>query len=133
MTDGYIMAEPPRRGSRDPELARAMSRENVVVQVDDDALGDDANPAIELSYPALLEGDVVVAKVTTEIVVGEDRAWVSYGVQSSVQTGESEEDAFMRIGSVVNTRVIDQASDFAERVTELQGPPPPRGQIQRRR
>lgn len=67
----------------------------------------------------VVEGDVVMAKVVHTLDIDGQESWVTYGLQTRVLEGESEEDVFVRTSSIVNTRVLDLAEDAALRVAEI--------------
>lgn len=67
----------------------------------------------------VVEGDVVMAKVVHTLDIDGQDAWVTYGLQTRALEGESEEDVFVRVSSIVNTRVLDLAEDAALRVQEI--------------
>lgn len=112
MPEGFDPAEAPvRRGRKDPQLALALEADNHL---------DDAGDTSEQSYIGLLPGDIVAAKVTHTFTRddGQD-SWFSYGVQSRVMQGETEEDTFVRVASIANERVLDLADDAENRIQLL--------------
>lgn len=66
--------------------------------------------------PMLFPGDVVLAKVVHTTVIDGLESWFTYGVQSRVQPDESEDDAFARVCTVANSRVIDLIVDANDRI-----------------
>ena len=94
------------RGRRDPELAHALEVENL----------EDAGQDGEIDVVGLLPGDGIIAKVTLAGQTPIGDAWYTYGVQSRVADGEDEEDAFMRVMDVVNTRVMQLGQDSIDRL-----------------
>lgn len=138
MSESFGPSDPPvRRGRRDPRLAQeiavgtsAGARDGEVVRrpagpeemdmvpLGDDHLNDGGEQSIDDGL-LLLPGDIVALKVTHEIEGQYGRSWVAYGVQTRVMEGESEEDAFIRVASQVNVRVLDAAADADEKVTEF--------------
>lgn len=99
---------PVVRGRRDPELASRLEAETIA---------DDPGEA-EQSWMGLMEGDSIIAKVSLSAPTALGEAWFTYGSTTHVMPGESEQDAFERLADVVNTRVIDLASDSIERVNQ---------------
>lgn len=98
-----------RRGRRDPELQHMMDAEDLVE--------DHENQ--DMTEYALVSGDIILAKVTLAGPTELGDGWYTYGVQSRVQDGESEVQAFERIAAITNNRVIDLATDAYERVSDL--------------
>jgi hypothetical protein len=123
MAEGFDdSVAPVARGRRDPELAFALEAEN--------GLGD-AGEDNEVEVIGLLPGDGIIAKVTISHKTDVGDGWFTYGVQTRVHETENEEEAFMRVADVVNTRVIDLASDMLDRITSAQPAqqPPRAGQM----
>ncbi len=145
MSEGFIPDEiPVRRGRRDPELARQLRAAGEVVRVDADLVVDDQasegpeNAEAVYEYTGLAEGDTMAAKITTEIMIGDERAWVSVGAQTRVLEGEDSEATFIRLGDTVNENVLRLANAHAEAIQELEAVAPPAeptppGRIVRRR
>lgn len=105
---------PSRRGRRDPQLAAALD----VVMEDGDLIEETGEEGPDEEV-LLLPGDVIAMKVTHQVTFDGHDSWIAYGVQSRVQDGESEEEAFGRVNLVVNTRVLDAAADAYEKVSEM--------------
>ena len=122
MAEGFDPSDAPvARGRRDPELAHALEAEGF----------EDAGQDVEVDIVGLLPGDGIIAKVTLAGQTPLGDAWFTYGVQSRVADSESEEDAFVRVMDVVNTRVMNLGQDAIERIESIQAeaPPKPRGRI----
>lgn len=109
MTEGPTPG-PARRGRRDPELEQALVAEEEFF------LGDNGDTDAENTDLLLMPGDVIAAKVTHTIEFDGQPSWFTYGIQTHVQAGEDEEEAFIRAASIVNNRVLDLAFDAQERV-----------------
>lgn len=128
MPEGFDPSDAPvARGRRDPELMRALEQEDLLGDA-----GEGENAA--QTFIGLAPGDVVMAKVTHAVTRrdGGD-SWFSYGVQSRVLDHETEEDAYMRVASVVNTRVLDLGDDAEQRIDEIIAANNERARIQRGR
>jgi hypothetical protein len=98
------------RGRRSPELT---------TMLDADGLGDDATEGQgDTSEYALIEGDVVMAKITQATVTALGDAWITYGAQTRVLNGETEEEAFARLGNVTTARVLDLTAEHEARVAD---------------
>lgn len=123
---------PAQRGRRDPEVARRI-RENRPAQdappasialpevpmaepIDPEELNDSGEWNEDL--PMLFPGDVVMAKVVHTVEIEGLESWFTYGIQSRVQPDESEEDAFTRVCTVANSRVLDLVTDAEYRIAE---------------
>ena len=113
-TEGFDPSNPPaRRGRRDQNIANAMIADQPAPQFVE---GDPDNGEVQM----LLHGDTVMAKVTHTVPFDGKDSWFTYGVQTHIQAGESEEDAFIRVATVVNQRVLDMAANAEDAVLELQ-------------
>lgn len=114
MPEGFDPADAPvARGRRDPQIAMALEAQN--------HLGDaDAGDTDDQTFIGLAPGDIVAAKVTHAVTRkdGGD-SWFSYGVQTRVLDGESEEETFVRATTVVNERVLDLADDAEQRIDQI--------------
>lgn len=110
--------EGPRRGRRDPNLAIEMA-----LDTEEEGLNDQGTPSETthpVQYVGLSEGAVIAVKHTLSYTTDTGgEGWATYGVQDRVLPGEDEENAFERIGSIVNARVLDLAADMDDRVSEL--------------
>ncbi|HWO52050.1 MAG TPA: hypothetical protein VNN23_10670 [Ornithinibacter sp.] len=87
--------------------------------LDAEGLADDETEgASDPEEYVLLDGDVLMSKVTiaTSTVLGD--AWITYGVQTRVMQGESEEHAFTRLASITTNRAIDEARAVEAAVAE---------------
>ena len=109
MTEGPTQGPTARRGRRQPAITAAMEQETMLDDVADQPMGE---------QPMVFPGDIIAVKVTAQIEAGGQDSWFTYGLQSHIQPDESEEEAFLRAASVVNTRVIDLAYDAEERITQ---------------
>lgn len=125
MAEGFDPADAPvARGRRDPNLQIALQNDAMLV--------DAGESEPEQTFIGLATGDVVMAKVTHAVTRtdGGD-SWYSYGVQTHILDGENEEDAYMRVATIVNERVLDLGDDADNRIAELmaaqQRVPAPRG------
>ena len=99
---------PNRRGRRNPELLAEVQQPEM--DMDDGALNDAGGDQSPEEMPLLYPGDIMLAKASITMDVAGQEAWFTYGVQTRVQPHESEEDAFMRVGATITTRVLDLAS-----------------------
>jgi hypothetical protein len=96
------------RGRRRPELT---------TMLDAEGLGDDETEGQgDSSEYLLLEGDVIMAKITQATVTALGDAWVTYGAQTRVLPGESEESAFTRLASVTTARELELIGEHEQRV-----------------
>ena len=87
--------------------------------LDAEGLGDDETEGQgDSSEYLLLEGDVIMAKITQATVTALGDAWVTYGAQTRVLQGETEESAFNRLGQVTTVRVLDLIAEHEGRVSE---------------
>jgi len=113
MAEGFDPSDAPvSRGRRDPQIQMALEAE--------DHLGDASEGNREMTFIGLAPGDVVAAKVTHAFTRNDGGdSWFSYGVQSRILDGENEEDAFVRVATVANERVLDLADDAEQRIGEL--------------
>ncbi len=68
---------------------------------------------------ALSPGDVVDVAVTHEIVIGGEKSWIKYGVQSKVRTNESTKDAETRVVDHVNVAVMDAIQETVKVVRNM--------------
>lgn len=98
-----------RRGRRDPSLTSMLDAE--------DLAGDheDQDPT---EY-TLVAGDIVMAKVTLAGPTALGDGWYTYGVQTRVVDGETEDQTFERVAAITNSRVIDLAEDAFHRVEDV--------------
>lgn len=115
--EGFDPGQPQRRGRRDPELAARLALD----PTGDDAFVDAGEEGPEGGNEMVIDGDVVVAKVTHSVEFDGQPSWFTYGLQSRVLPGETEEDTFVRVATVVNTRVLDLAADAEDRIAALRG------------
>lgn len=125
--DGPSMAGGATRGRRNTALVRRMNAAPTVareaeVDPDDEGIAEAFLEPGEVSpheRPALSPRGIVHAMVTVPITFGDDpdAAWFKYGATDVVQEGETEAEAYSRVATVVNTRVIDLAEDYEERMT----------------
>jgi hypothetical protein len=67
-------------------------------------------------HPVLAPGDRVEYGVTHEIDVDGEKAWVRYGVNSSVAEGESADQATARLVGFVNAVVMQSATEVAQQI-----------------
>jgi hypothetical protein len=107
---GGFDEEAAPRGRRTPELQSML-----------DAAGmseDETEGEQDTSEYALIEGDVIMAKITQATVTALGDAWVTYGAQTRVLAGETEESAFARLGSVSTARVLDMIAEHEARVEQ---------------
>lgn len=131
---------PAQRGRRDPEVAARIAQNRPVpgrnrqapeeqppasIALPDVPLAepidvDELNDAGEYGedLPMLFPGDVVMAKVVHTVEIEGLESWFTYGVQSRVQPDENEEEAFARVCTVANSRVLDFISDAEDRIAE---------------
>lgn len=86
-------------------------------EFDDTGHGGDGMPPPRNDI--LLPGDVVYAKVTHAVTFDSDPSYFSYGVAAHIWDDETEEEAFDRIGSIVNTRSLDLAYAAEEHIEQL--------------
>lgn len=100
---------PVRRGRRDPQLQTMLDGE--------DLTQDHADQ--DMTEYGLVAGDIILAKVTLAGPTELGDGWYTYGVQSRLVDGETEEQAFERVASITNGRVIDLAEDAFNRVHDL--------------
>lgn len=89
------------RGRRSPQLQS---------QLDADlSLQDETDGVDEPEEYQLLDGDSLMSKITLgPEASGINDAWVTYGVQTRVVAGETEEAAFTRLATITTNRAIDQ-------------------------
>lgn len=125
MAEGFDPTTAPvARGRRDPELEIALQAEQDL---------DDAGEGAEQDLLGLLPGDGVIAKVTLAVQTPMGDGWYTYGIQTRVADGESEEDTFIRTMEVVNGRVLHLAQDGFDKIatlqSEIEAKPKPRGRI----
>jgi hypothetical protein len=114
MTDSFNGAAPgPNRRRRQPPASPPPQDEAPA-----DLLVEERESQTPDTY-FVVEGDVVMAKVVHTLDIDGQESWVTYGLQTRVLEGESEEDVFVRTSSIVNTRVLDLAEDAALRVAEI--------------
>ena len=80
-------------------------------------------PAKEVSISApivqsavLTAGDRIEYGVTHEITVDGEKAWVKYGVNSSIGEGETAEQATERLVGFVNAVVVQSATQVATQI-----------------
>ena len=64
----------------------------------------------------LSEGDQIELSVTHEVDFGSVKAWVKYGVTSSVRSGESTDKATERIAQHVDIEIMKRIAESATRV-----------------
>jgi hypothetical protein len=67
---------------------------------------------------ALYTGDRIEFSVTHEIEADGEKAWVKYGVNSSVAEGETATDASARVVGFVNQIVMEAATMVAKQMLE---------------
>jgi hypothetical protein len=124
MAEGFNDDAPVARGRRDPELEIALQAEQDL---------NDAGEDTEQDIVGLLPGDGIIAKVTLAVQTPMGDGWYTYGIQTRVADGESEEDTFIRTMDVVNNRVLNLAQDGFNKIETLQADlaeaPKPRGRI----
>jgi hypothetical protein len=84
----------------------------------------EAEPAKEVVRPLdeqdsiqpLHSGDRIEYGVTHELSVDGDKAWVRYGVTSTLSEGESVEAANRRVTEFVNAVVMQSATEVAQQI-----------------
>lgn len=97
------------RGRRRPELLEQTEVPEMPMDGEGNMTEADGEFQPE-ELPALFPGDIIMARASVQLPVAGAESWFSYGVQSRLQPGETEEESFWRLGSVVNTRVLDLAA-----------------------
>lgn len=98
------------RGRRSPEIQS---------QLDADLSLDDEQDGIsDPEEYQLLDGDSLMSKITLATNTGLGDAWVTFGVQTRVMQGESEEQAFTRLATITTSRVIDETRAVESAVAE---------------
>lgn len=75
-----------------------------------------AVPDAEVQTAALQNGDRIEYSVTHELDVDGDKAWVRYGVSTSLGSDESVADANHRVVSFVNGTVLQAATQVASQI-----------------
>lgn len=130
---------PARRGRKDPNLALELEANEPEAFIEDADFLTEAGDIGEQDEILVLPGDVIAAKVVHQVsILGKD-SWITFGLQTRVMDGEDEADVFERVGSVVNTRVLDLAEDAYQRIAAAQAErdeqlqQQPSGRIQPRR
>lgn len=98
-----------RRGRRDPQLTS-------MIEAADLASDHEDQDPTEYS---LVAGDIIMAKVTLAGPTTMGDGWYTYGVQTRLIDGETEADAFERVATITNARVIDLAEDAFNRVEDV--------------
>lgn len=118
---------PSRRGQRKPELLAPPEKQDDPGDGGDDSQTyDEGVPYDGLEdmqqlageqdpdeLPLLYSGDVVMGRASVSMQIYGQESWFSWGVSSRIQPNESEEDAFIRIGTSITMRILDLA-DAAE-------------------
>ena len=99
------------RGRRDPELQGLLDAEQLM---DDES--DGVNDPEEY---VLLDGDSLMSKITLETETAMGNAWVTFGVQTRVMQGETEEHAFNRLATITNSRAVHQLQAVDETMAEV--------------
>ena len=66
--------------------------------------------------PELAEGDRVDVSVTHEVKIGKETSWIKYGVNTSVASGETEEQARSRATSLVSAGVLKVVEETVQSV-----------------
>jgi hypothetical protein len=82
-------------------------------------LGRDADDPASEEPTHLYAGDRVMGKVVHTVQFDGVDSWFTYGVETRVQEGESELDAYIRVSEVCNTRSLDLAADAEEHINAL--------------
>jgi hypothetical protein len=100
---------PARHGRRDPQLA---------AMLDADDMAADHSDQDPTEY-GLVAGDIIMAKVTLAGPTELGDGWYTYGVQSRLIDGETEAEAFNRVATITNGRVLNLAEDAFNRVADL--------------
>ena len=95
------------------------AHEPVIPQID--VLEELDEGVVELRW--LDPGDRVEAKVTIAPQLGAHKlnSWITYGMQTSVRPGESEEDTFARAAEVVINRVLDLGTATENTIDNMDG------------
>lgn len=122
MAEGFDEAQVPvRRGRRNPELAMELQAAGADLTNDHAGHDEDTQFIHETTSDSgiLLPGDSCMAKVTIAAQTPLGDGWFTYATQTHVMQGEIEEDTYMRLSEVVNTRVLDLASDSIDRINEV--------------
>lgn len=97
------------RGRRDPRLQ---------LELDPDALHEETDGPSEPEEYTLLDGDALMSKITLGPEASGMDAWVTFGVQTRVANGESEEQAFTRLATITVNRSVDQMHAVEEVLLE---------------
>jgi hypothetical protein len=64
----------------------------------------------------LSDGDRIEYGVTHELTVDGEKAWVRFGVNASVASAETAEEATARVTKFVNAMVVQQATEVASQI-----------------
>lgn len=98
------------RGRRNPELRSQLEAETM--------LDDETEGVYEPEEYQLLDGDALMSKITLATTTSLGDAWVTFGVQTRVMQGETEEQAFTRLATITTTRAIDETRALEAAVHE---------------
>lgn len=99
------------RGRRDPSLQSILDAEQL--------MDDETEQVSDPEEYVLLDGDAIMSKVTLATTTALGDAWITYGVQTRVMQGESEEHAFNRLATITTNRAIDEVQAVEATVAEL--------------
>jgi hypothetical protein len=73
---------------------------------------------ISQSHEVLHVGDKLTVAITHEVKINSDNAWIRYEATTTIEDGETVEQAKQRIGGHVTQAVIDVAEQAAAKVME---------------
>ena len=97
------MTPPP--GGHDPEAPPRFQH-----MLDAGGMADDETEGTaDMEEYMLLDGDIIMGKVTYALETSTGDAWATYGTQTRVRAGESEPDAFERLATIVGGRAAQLA------------------------
>lgn len=127
MPEGFADPSAPNtRGRRDPHVAAQIAASRQAEQQYEENMPEmafepgseafiDAGDAQPDDFDGLLQdGDIIMAKRTSEVDIDGNNHYFTFGVQTRVQPDETVIDAYGRVIGLVNQGVVDLAAESEE-------------------
>lgn len=110
----------PPPGGYDEDEMPGLRRPNMRSMLDaEEMAGDETEGDGAMEEYVLLDGDIIMSKVTMFVETETGDAWVTYGTQTRVMPNETEGHAFDRLATIVTARAAQQALMVADTAGDI--------------
>lgn len=76
---------------------------------------------MKITKQELAIGDTIEIGVTHEIVIGREKAWIKFGINSKVQPDENTDEAVSRVSTIINNKIMTIIEEAVTTATEYEG------------